>query len=399
MAATVLMILVIALMPWVMIRLADKVSVLKTLGSVFLCYAAGILLSFPVKALGAQLALASDAASVIVCLAMPLILFSADLPALRRLARPMVISFALNAVSVMLVAVGVFFVFKNVMPDAAKISGMLVGTYTGGTPNMFAIGHGLGASSEQMLLLQTSDMIGGGIYFFLILSFLPGLMKKFLPDYNLPAPGLEVEAGHYADMTDEGPARERGAERYKRAVSCIKVIGLALVCVVIAMGICLLMPSRFGNTGLAKLGEHTAIIMLVVTTLGIALSFVKKVRTAPGSYKAGQYCILMFSVAMGLCFDVSMVTMKALTMFGMLLAIQFGTVVIHFLLAKFCRIDYHTTLITSTAGVFGPAFIIPVAQKLKNDAIILPGILCGILGYAVGNYLGLGIGELLQRFG
>ena len=126
--------------------------------------------------------------------------------------------------------------------------------------------------------------------------------------------------------------------------------------------------------------------MLVVTTFGIALSFVKKVRSAPGSYNAGQYFILMFSVAMGFCFDPSAISGSALLLFGMLLVIQFGTVIVHFILSKLCRIDYHTTLITSTAGVFGPAFVIPVASKLKNDEIILPGILCGILGYAIGNY-------------
>jgi len=49
------------------------------------------------------------------------------------------------------------------------------------------------------------------------------------------------------------------------------------------------------------------------------------------------------------------------------------------------------------AGVFGPAFIIPVAKALKNDEIILPGILCGILGYAIGNYLGIGLGSILLR--
>ena len=85
--------------------------------------------------------------------------------------------------------------------------------------------------------------------------------------------------------------------------------------------------------------------------------------------------------------------------FVALMVIQFGTVVVHLLLAKLCRIDYHTAMITSTAGVFGPAFIIPVAKALKNDEIILPGIICGILGYAIGNYLGIGFGELLMMIG
>ena len=138
-------------------------------------------------------------------------------------------------------------------------------------------------------------------------------------------------------------------------------------------------------------------MMLIVTTLGIALSFVKKVRCAPGSYSSGQYFILMFSTAMGLCFDISAIS-GMLLLLGLLLLIQFGTVALHLLLCRLCRIDRDTMMITSTAGIFGPAFIIPVAKALKNDEIILPGILCGILGYAIGNYLGIGVGELLRLF-
>jgi len=36
-----------------------------------------------------------------------------------------------------------------------------------------------------------------------------------------------------------------------------------------------------------------------------------------------------------------------------------------------------------------------VAAVLKNNAVILPGIAIGLLGYAVGNYLGIGIFMLL----
>ena len=105
----------------------------------------------------------------------------------------------------------------------------------------------------------------------------------------------------------------------------------------------------------------------------------------------------MFSVAMGLCFDLEALS-GAMVIFAMLLSVQFGAVIIHSLLAKLFGIDRDTMLITSTAGVFGPAFIIPVANKLKNDEIIVPGLICGILGYAIGNYLGIGLGELLLKF-
>ena len=83
----------------------------------------------------------------------------------------------------------------------------------------------------------------------------------------------------------------------------------------------------------------------------------------------------------------------------MLLLVQYGTVLLHLILAKLFKIDYHTMMITSTAGVFGPAFIIPVSKALRNDEIILPGILCGILGYVIGNYLGIGVANLLSLIG
>lgn len=198
-------------------------------------------------------------------------------------------------------------------------------------------------------------------------------------------------------MPIHSAGKKQSVKPFKAFMSRVGLVTISIICVAISMGICLLLPSRYGNTGLAKLGEYTALIMLLVTSFGILISFIKKIRNAPGSYSSGQYFLLMFSVGMGLCFDFSAVS-GSLIILGMLLIIQFGTVLLHIIMAKIGKIDYHTMMITSTAGVFGPAFIIPVANVLHNDEIILPGILCGILGYALGNYLGIGIGELLYLF-
>ncbi len=398
MLVTVLMFLVILFLPRLIVVAADKAPFLNTLGSVFLCYLAGLLLSFPFKAGGADITLASDFSSVLVCVGMPLILFSADLPALKKLARPMLISFGLGTAAVIVAAAGSYFLFRNLVPDALNISGMLVGTYTGGTPNMFAIGSALGAGSDRIALLQTADMIGGGSYFLLLISVLPRLLKKVLPEYkpvsNQPAEDPELAARY----TGEFSGHKQSVKPLRAFLSRLGLVGLAVACFAVAAGICLLLPSQYGNTGLAKLGEYTVVIMLVVTTGGVALSFVKKVRYAPGSYSTGQYFILMFSVVMGLCFDLSVIG-GVVTILVMLLTIQYGTVLLHLLLGRLWKIDYHTLMITSTAGVFGPAFIIPVAKALRNDEIILPGILCGILGYVIGNYLGIGVANLLRLAG
>lgn len=396
MLITAIMFLTILLLPRLIILATDKVPFLNTLGSVFLCYLAGLLLSFAFKAAGADILLASDFSSVLICVGMPLILFSADLPALKKLARPMLMSFLIGTAAIVIVASGSYFIFRNLTPDAINISGMLIGTYTGGTPNMFAIGKALGSGSDQILLLQTSDMIGGGTYFFLLISVLPRLLKKILPAYK-PV-GRIVNPDAMKRYTQEFSGHKQSVKPFKAFLSRIGLVGLAVLCFAIAAGICLLLPSQYGNTGLNKLSEFTVVIMLVVTTGGIAFSCVKKVRNAPGSYSTGQYFILMFSVVMGLSFDITAIG-GVLIVLGMLLVIQYGTVLLHIIMARIWKIDYHTMLITSTAGVFGPAFIIPVAKALKNDEIILPGILCGILGYVIGNYLGIGVANLLSLLG
>ena len=147
---------------------SEKIPFLKTIGPVFICYFTGFLLSAPFKNAGADITLAADFSSVLVLIGMPLILFSANLPALKKLAKPMIISFTMNTIAVLMVAIVSFFILKDMLPNAHNISGMLVGTYTGGTPNMISIGHGLNAGPERIMLLQTADMIGGGIYFFKI---------------------------------------------------------------------------------------------------------------------------------------------------------------------------------------------------------------------------------------
>ena len=98
---TVLALVCVSLGPWAMKALCRRFRALDLLGSVFLCYAAGLVLSFFFSAVKADMSLITTLYSVFVMLAIPLILFSADLGALKRLARPMLISFCLGTAAVL----------------------------------------------------------------------------------------------------------------------------------------------------------------------------------------------------------------------------------------------------------------------------------------------------------
>jgi uncharacterized membrane protein len=74
----------------------------------------------------------------------------------------------------------------------------------------------------------------------------------------------------------------------------------------------------------------------------------------------------------------------------------FGSVILHYLLCKIFKIDRDTAVITSVAGIFGPPFVPLIADRFENKAMIVPGMTTGLIGFAIGNYLGMAIAFLLK---
>jgi uncharacterized membrane protein len=378
----VLVVLLMALGPRAMVLLSKRVRILGMLGPVFLCYAAGILLSLVIPEKG----IAMDISEILVPIAIPLILFSADLSGVRRLAKPMLNSFILVAIAVSLVACVSYLLYRTLIPDAYKYSGMIIGLYTGGTPNLMAIGAALSVSDSHIVLANAADVVVGGTYFLMLISFMPRLARRILK----PFVKTEAKADEgYIENLEKSFVPEKETFSLKLILRHVPIVLLGILSLAVAAGLALLITGKL----------DVVIIMLVVTTCGIGFSFIKKVRSAPGSYTVGQYLILMFSFGIGISFRFEALNREALLLLAMFATAQFGSLLVHLLLCKVCKIDADTSLITSTAGIYGPAFIVPVAEALDNREVVLPGLICGILGYAIGNYLGIGIAIALKFFG
>lgn len=380
----ILIVLAMAFVPRLMVSLSKRVSILGMLGPVFLCYAGGFLLSLLLP----DTSIAMDISEILIPIAIPLILFSADLTSVKRLAKPMLNSFLLVCAAVVAAAVAADIAFRGRIPEAYKYAGMIVGLYTGGTPNLMAIGAALSVSDSHIVLANASDVVVGGIYFLLLISVMPKIARRFLKPFSAASAAAETDAAYVASL-EKTFVPEKEPFSLRALLRRVPIVLLGVLSLGIAAGISLLITKTL----------NVVVIMLVVTSCGVGFSFIKKVRTAPGSYTAGQYLILVFSFGIGLSFRFSAVKTESLLFLGMFATAQFGALFLHFLLARLCKIDADTALITSTAGIYGPAFIAPVSDALGNREVLLPGLICGILGYAVGNYLGIGIALLLKALG
>ena len=101
--------------------------------------------------------------SVFVLLAFPLLLFSLNVKRWLKFAKEGFLSMVLALVSVIIVISTGYLIFKNVVPDSWKVAGMLVGVYTGGTPNLVSLKVALGVDPNLFLMTSTYDILLGAI--------------------------------------------------------------------------------------------------------------------------------------------------------------------------------------------------------------------------------------------
>lgn len=364
-----------AVIAWGMRRLPK----LNFLSPILLCYLTGFIMA---NVPGINRSLSMTISEMSVPLAIPLLLLSTHFVRWLRLAKKTILSFVLVIFSALASAFVIGMIFASRLDEFWKISGMLVGVYTGGTPNLMAIGLSLGVREETYLLVHTADSILGGLYIIFLLFAAKPLFKLFLPPFQLT--GENQESENIEDKETLFRELSLGKKLWQTAAS----LGFAAIILGIGVGVSLLIN-----------GDITVgIVMLSVTTLGIAASFCEKLRRAETPYVLGQYLLLVFSLAIGSTIELQAMLQASPVIFLFTAAVMLGAIVLHLFLAALFRIDVDTTIITSTAGVYGPPFIAPVVAALKNREVLVPGLLCGLVGYALGNYLGLSLAYLLTRF-
>lgn len=413
---TILALLCIALLPALIIWLTRKNKVLGAIGAIVCCYLVGFAFStIGFSGVDYDKGLTTTVAYVLVALSIPLILFSIDLRSLKKLTRETTVGFSLAIVAVVIVAVAMFFITLTFFPSA-RLSAMVVGLYTGGTPNLNAIGAALQADQATIAAANVSDTLVGGIYFLFLISLAPKVYEVLLrrrvrkasradvgfdtktvketlaetaPAENISAEEAEVARG--VPLTEAAKRDDYtfgfSVKDWRRVLRLAGVFFLAVGC----LGVGALLEFLIEGT----VGENLLYILLSVSLFGVAFSFIRPVRETEGQYALGMYLILMFSLALSMSIDWRAFLSDILPILGFFACAQLCTILVHLLLCRIFRVSGATALITSTAGVYGPPFIAPVAKAAKRADLIAPGVICGALGLAIGTLLGYGIGELL----
>lgn len=317
-----------------------------------------------------------------IALALPLLLFSMNIRNWFKSAGSTFLSLFLGVISVIIPIFAGYFIFKNQIDESWKVAGMMTGVYTGGTPNLASIQKALDVNTLTYVLTHTYDLMIGAIFLLFVLSIGQKVLLKFLPAYKFS--GVEIDEVN-------SPAAESTAKNFfepiqkKYLLPNLGALGIAIVIIIISAGL--------GE--LVREESQMLVIILGITTLGIVASLIPKINRIEKTYDYGMYFILVFSVVVASMADLRYFSTSHIQIFYWVIFVYFGSIIIHVGLAKIFKIDADNVIIVSTALTCSPAFVPVVAGALNNKEIVVSGLTVGIIGYAVGNYLGVFIAHFL----
>ena len=364
--------------------LCRKVQFLGKIGPVLLLYLTGLIIG-NTGLMPEQLPLVQDIMSnATVPLAIPLMLFGCTFR--REGTRSQILAMITGLISVIIAVITGYLIFGSHIDEGAKVGGMLTGVYTGGTINLAALKTMLNVKDETYILINSYDILVSFLYLTFLLTVGIRLFRNILPHDKARLSAEDVKEIREEMAKGEANPYEGLFTRNGMAQAGI-LIGVTVLICAISGGIALVLPESIFMT----------VFILMLTTLGIGASFIKKIHDMKYSYDIGMYLIYIFCIAVASMADLSELNFAGgLNLLGYLLVAVFGSLCIQVIFAKLFRIDSDMMIISSVTFINSPPFVPMMAAAMKNKNVLVPGLSIGIIGYAAGNYLGFLISEFLK---
>lgn len=376
----ILLVLLFCVTPAFVIWLCRKFPILNKLGPIMILYAIGMVVG-NVGIAPEQMKLLQDILpNIMVPLAIPMMLYCCHFSTRHlNLQLKLVLSGFLSVI--VAVAVG-YWLFGCKLDEGAQIGGIITGMYTGGTLNAAALQQIFKIKSETYVLLNSYDIIISFSYF----VFLFGCgIRLFRWLY-----GQSAKSGIPNDQVE---VKQQNQNPYSAlltragAVQLAKILGITVVIAAISAGVALLMPE----------GWFMVVFILVLTTLGVACSFNKSVRSLNMSYDLGMYLIYIFSMVIASMADFSSLDLQSgINQFAYMAVAVFLSLLLHAFMCRFMRVDADSMVISSVAFINSPPFVPMVAAAMRNREVVVTGLAAGIVGYALGNHLGVLMAHILM---
>ncbi len=314
----------------------------------------------------------------LVPLAIPLLMLRADIRRVFRDGGPLLAAFLLAVFAT--VAGGVVgFVAMDLGEAGSKIAGTLVASYIGGSLNFVATAQAVGLDDSSLFAAAMSADAVGAVFFLMALMSLPAIswVNRAMPSRYLQREqdSAEIDATH----NDTAEALSLSRISY----------GLALSLVLCALA-----------NGVAAWLDIGSLFILVLTGLALLVANVgsRLVQHVQYDFELGTLFMYIFFAAIGAAADIPLVIQTALPMLwfiGIVVAVHLALLMVF---GRLLRLDLADVMIASNACILGPAPAAALAASRGWRELVSPGMLVGLLGYAIATFIGISLTEGLAAF-
>lgn len=315
---------------------------------------------------------------VLVPLAIPLLLFRADLAMVLREIGPMLKAFVASAavIAVCIIALCLMFDFG---PYEAKVAGALAGSYIGGSLNFVATAQAVELNDPNHYVASlTADTIGA-VFFLALLMLLPTLSwaRKAMPS-------------RYISENGENPGATP-AKQEQQDTPAFDLLGLAAA-ITTSMFICAI------GGALAGLLDVSNYFILIITILAlITANFAKPlVQRFSAEFDIGTFFMYLFFATIGASANLATIAGIALPYVILICAAVVLFIFLILIVGKFLKLDLAELLIAANACILGPATAAAMAAGQKWNDLVTPGMLAGILGYSFATFIGVAVTRFLS---
>lgn len=301
-------------------------------------------------------------------------LLEVDLKSFKKAGGPILLMFGIGALGTLVGVLVAWFLVKPaalIGPLANAVAGMYTGTYIGGSINFNAIALSYQVNEHADLFAATTvvDNLIGTPWIIATL-ILPKYLQKLFPRKKL----LPISSENQKIATKE----------------TISIAGMAAI---LGSAFLAMTISKFVFQFFPQIPE-----ILSLTTIALILAQLRFIQQLSGAHTIGFFLILLFLAAIGTLCDLS--TLSGLgDLAGMLIMFVGMIVLIHglviFGLGALFRIDWDVIAVASQANVGGNTTALASAESMNRPDLLIPGVLVGSLGNALGTYAGFFLASML----
>lgn len=301
-----------------------------------------------------------------------LMLLDVDLRSTMKVALRSLGVLLMGAIGVVIGGMVAFFLLKGQLdPEAWRGFGALAGSWIGGTGNLAAVAEAVETPPTMIGIVVIADTFIFILYFPLLFA-----CKRWAEPFARFTKVSEEEARKFDEAVNQ--LQEKSSEIHFPDV--LALFGMGFLLIWIVGYIAQYLPAKEGVVT-AKTWQ-----ILILTTVALALS-TTRLRRIHGTKTLSMALVYVYLSMIGAQADIRQATTAPYFLLAGIICIVLH-IAFCILGAKLFRVNVQMTAIASIANIGGAASS-PVVAAYHRKELVPVAILLALVGYALGNYLGL----------